>query len=134
MGKAANQSQCLIRVTCSRYLTLPLPCSNFKQFFSFQESKRAFFYSIVTEGGDKEKLEAFVNFCEDAIFEMTHASALMDVEDSSGSGKTREAAYSYIADEEDDRLVDLMRNYPNVPAAHIKNDNYYLSAGSAKIR
>ncbi|KAK6632420.1 hypothetical protein RUM44_007462 [Polyplax serrata] len=69
-----------------------------------KESKRAFFYSIVTEGGDKEKLEAFVNFCEDAIFEMTHASALMDVEDSSGSGKTREAAYSYIADEEDDRF------------------------------
>jgi ryanodine receptor 2 len=29
-----------------------------------RESKQAFFYSIVTEGGDKEKLEAFVNFCE----------------------------------------------------------------------
>ncbi|XP_077528941.1 ryanodine receptor isoform X3 [Haemaphysalis longicornis] len=41
-----------------------------------KESKRAFFYSIVTEGGDKEKLEAFVNFCEDAIFEMQHASSI----------------------------------------------------------
>ncbi|KAG1681767.1 Ryanodine receptor [Nymphon striatum] len=41
-----------------------------------KESKRAFFYGIVTEGGDKEKLEAFVNFCEDAIFEMQHASNL----------------------------------------------------------
>lgn len=41
-----------------------------------RESKKAFFYSIVTEGGDKEKLEAFVNFCEDAIFEMQHASSI----------------------------------------------------------
>ncbi|CAM1294058.1 RYR2 (predicted) [Pycnogonum litorale] len=46
-----------------------------------KESKRAFFYGIVTEGGDKEKLEAFVNFCEDAIFEMQHASNMtMDEE------------------------------------------------------
>ncbi|XP_055934795.1 ryanodine receptor-like isoform X1 [Argiope bruennichi] len=41
-----------------------------------KESKRAFFYSIVTEGGDKGKLESFVNFCEDAIFEMQHASSI----------------------------------------------------------
>lgn len=66
-----------------------------------QESKRAFFYSIVTEGGDKEKLEAFINFCEDAIFEMQHASGLMAVEDSGGGSKTREASYNYIADEDD---------------------------------
>lgn len=39
-----------------------------------KESKRAFFYFIVTEGGDKEKLEYFVDFCEDAIFEMQHAA------------------------------------------------------------
>lgn len=58
------------------------------QSWIFQESKRAFFYSIVTEGGDKEKLEAFINFCEDAIFEMQHASALMAVEESGGGGKT----------------------------------------------
>ncbi|KAL0274262.1 UNVERIFIED_CONTAM: hypothetical protein PYX00_006731 [Menopon gallinae] len=68
-----------------------------------KESKRAFFYSIVTEGGDKEKLEAFVNFCEDAIFEMTHASALMDVEDSGSSGKARDPAFSYIPDDEEDK-------------------------------
>ena len=34
---------------------------------------------------------------------MTHASALMDVEDSSGSGKAREAAYRYVADDEEER-------------------------------
>lgn len=72
-----------------------------------KESKRAFFYSIVTEGGDKEKLEAFINFCEDAIFEMQHASALMAVEDSSGPGQTRAASYSYLRDDEDERYVDI---------------------------
>ncbi|KAJ4442003.1 hypothetical protein ANN_11867, partial [Periplaneta americana] len=68
-----------------------------------KESKRAFFYSIVTEGGDKEKLEAFVNFCEDAIFEMTHASGLMAVEESTGGGKAREASYSYLSEEDEER-------------------------------
>lgn len=68
-----------------------------------KESKRAFFYSIVTEGGDKEKLEAFINFCEDAIFEMQHASGLMAVEESGGGGPTRAASYSYISDEDDER-------------------------------
>ncbi|KAI4471407.1 ran binding protein 9-related [Holotrichia oblita] len=70
-----------------------------------KESKRAFFYSIVTEGGDKEKLEAFINFCEDAIFEMQHASALMAVEDLSGPGQTRAASYSYLRDDEDERAA-----------------------------
>lgn len=72
---------------------------------STQESKRAFFYSIVTEGGDKEKLEAFVNFCEDAIFEMTHASGLMAAEESSGGGKARETSYSYMTEEDEERWV-----------------------------
>ena len=35
-----------------------------------KESKKAFFYATITDGGDKEKLECFVDFCEDAIFEM----------------------------------------------------------------
>ncbi|XP_049775985.1 ryanodine receptor [Schistocerca cancellata] len=70
-----------------------------------KESKRAFFYSIVTEGGDKEKLEAFVNFCEDAIFEMTHASGLMASEESSTIGKAREASYSYMTEEDEERAA-----------------------------
>lgn len=68
-----------------------------------KESKRAFFYSIVTEGGDKEKLEAFVNFCEDAIFEMTHASGLMATDDGVSNIK-KEASYSsYISEEDEER-------------------------------
>ena len=42
-----------------------------------KESKRAFFYAIINDGGDKEKMEAFVDFCEDSIFEMQHAASLM---------------------------------------------------------
>ncbi|KAL3284793.1 hypothetical protein HHI36_018934 [Cryptolaemus montrouzieri] len=68
-----------------------------------KESKRAFFYSIVTEGGDKEKLEAFINFCEDAIFEMQHASGLMATEESGEGGPTRTASYSYMTDDEEER-------------------------------
>ncbi|XP_063919785.1 ryanodine receptor isoform X1 [Zophobas morio] len=80
-----------------------------------KESKRAFFYSIVTEGGDKEKLEAFINFCEDAIFEMQHASGLMAVEDSGGGGPTRTASYSYMNVDDEDRGKDpIRRGYQSV--------------------
>ena len=54
----------------------------------------------MTEGGDKEKLEVFVNFCEDAIFEMQHASALMASEEEEASS-ARQAAYRLPTDEED---------------------------------
>lgn len=71
-----------------------------------QESKRAFFHSIVTEGGDKEKLEAFINFCEDAIFEMQHAHALMAAEDSGGGGSQRTTSYtSYPTVDDETRLA-----------------------------
>ncbi|XP_078000970.1 ryanodine receptor 2-like [Glandiceps talaboti] len=41
-----------------------------------KESKRQFLHDIVNEGGEKEKLEDFVNFCEDTIFEMQHANSI----------------------------------------------------------
>ncbi|XP_037033206.1 ryanodine receptor isoform X4 [Bradysia coprophila] len=69
-----------------------------------KESKRAFFYSMVTEGGDKEKLESFVNFCEDAVFEMQHASGLMSTDD--GSSTTRkEAQYTFMSEEDEERAA-----------------------------
>lgn len=45
-----------------------------------KESKRQFIFDVVNESGDKEKMEMFVNFCEDTIFEMQLAAQL------SGSG------------------------------------------------
>lgn len=70
-----------------------------------KESKRAFFYSIVTEGGDKEKLEAFVNFCEDAIFEMTHASEIMATDEKGGSVKRETSYSSYISEEDEEKAA-----------------------------
>ena len=38
--------------------------------FCWQDSKRAFLHDCVNEGDEKEKLETFINFCEDTIFEV----------------------------------------------------------------
>ena len=43
-------------------------------YYCFQDSKRAFLHECVNEEGDKEKLDAFVNFCEDTIFEVENRS------------------------------------------------------------
>lgn len=67
-----------------------------------KESKRGFFYAIVTEG-DKEKLEAFVNFCEDAIFEMQHAAALMEEEDDALAKKSSADGLKYLSEEEEEK-------------------------------
>lgn len=42
---------------------------------------------------------------------MQHASALMAVEDSSGPGQTRAASYSYLQDDEEERLEISSINY-----------------------
>lgn len=98
-----------------------------------KESKRAFFYSIVTEGGDKEKLEAFVNFCEDAIFEMTHASEIMATDEKSGSVR-REAAYSsYIADEDEEKAnKDPIRRTIQATKDGLKHIAFLLSPTNIK--
>uniref|UniRef100_A0AAN0LPN8 Ryanodine receptor n=1 Tax=Polyphagotarsonemus latus TaxID=1204166 RepID=A0AAN0LPN8_9ACAR len=69
-----------------------------------KESKRAFLYQVVNEGGDKEKLELFVNFCEDAIFEMKHAASI-SMEDEEENSQ-RAATYPFIND--DDKKFSLL--------------------------
>lgn len=98
-----------------------------------KESKRAFFYSIVTEGGDKEKLEAFVNFCEDAIFEMTHASEIMASEDG-GDNVRRETSYnSYISEEDEEKAArDPMRRGVTAVKEGFKNLAFLLSPTNIK--
>ncbi|XP_012862710.2 ryanodine receptor 3 [Echinops telfairi] len=41
-------------------------------------SKRQFIFDVVNEGGEQEKMELFVNFCEDTIFEMQLASQISE--------------------------------------------------------
>ncbi|KAK6316799.1 hypothetical protein J4Q44_G00121990 [Coregonus suidteri] len=43
-----------------------------------RESKRQFIFDVVNEGGESEKMEMFVNFCEDTIFEMNIASQISE--------------------------------------------------------
>jgi ryanodine receptor 2 len=52
--------------------------SNIEQWNAPQikESKRQFLFDIVNEGDEKVKLEHFVNFCEDSIFEMQNAASI----------------------------------------------------------
>ncbi|XP_053365921.1 ryanodine receptor 2 [Clarias gariepinus] len=41
-----------------------------------KESKRQFIFDIVNKGGEKEKMELFMSFCEDTIFEMQLAAQI----------------------------------------------------------
>ncbi|XP_070408498.1 ryanodine receptor 3 [Nothobranchius furzeri] len=43
-----------------------------------KESKRQFIFDVVNEGEESEKMEMFVNFCEDTIFEMQLASQISE--------------------------------------------------------
>ncbi|XP_012869761.1 PREDICTED: ryanodine receptor 3 [Dipodomys ordii] len=43
-----------------------------------KESKRQFIFDVVNEGGEQEKMELFVSFCEDTIFEMQLASQISE--------------------------------------------------------
>ncbi|XP_056914898.1 ryanodine receptor 3-like isoform X8 [Takifugu flavidus] len=43
-----------------------------------KESKRQFIFDVVNERGESEKMELFVNFCEDTIFEMQLASQISE--------------------------------------------------------
>ncbi|EMP27841.1 Ryanodine receptor 2 [Chelonia mydas] len=45
-----------------------------------KESKRQFIFDVVNEGGESEKMELFVNFCEDTIFEMQIAAQILEEE------------------------------------------------------
>lgn len=52
-----------------------------------KESKRQFIFDVVNEGGESEKMELFINFCEDTIFEMQIASQISEEE---GGGEEEE--------------------------------------------
>ncbi|CAB3362502.1 Hypothetical predicted protein [Cloeon dipterum] len=99
-----------------------------------KESKRAFFYSIVTEGGDKEKLEAFVNFCEDAIFEMQHASGLMSTDESGGAGKSRETSYSYLSEEDEEKQASPLQKGVQSAKGAIHTCLAMLSPANLKLK
>ncbi|XP_048805476.1 ryanodine receptor 3 isoform X1 [Lagopus muta] len=66
-----------------------------------KESKRQFIFDVVNEGGEQEKMELFVNFCEDTIFEMQLASQISET-DSAERPEEEEEEPCYIVDIGDD--------------------------------
>uniref|UniRef100_A0A4W4GAQ9 Ryanodine receptor 1 n=1 Tax=Electrophorus electricus TaxID=8005 RepID=A0A4W4GAQ9_ELEEL len=55
-----------------------------------RESKRQFIFDVVNEGGESEKMELFVNFCEDTIFEMNIASQISEQEEEGNGDEDEE--------------------------------------------
>ncbi|XP_012989669.2 ryanodine receptor 2 isoform X4 [Esox lucius] len=59
-----------------------------------KESKRQFIFDVVNEGDGKEKMEMFVNFCEDTIFEMQLAAHISGTDTDRSAGKKDEKTES----------------------------------------
>ncbi|XP_072301866.1 ryanodine receptor 3 isoform X3 [Eucyclogobius newberryi] len=74
-----------------------------------KESKRQFIFDVVNEGGESEKMEMFVNFCEDTIFEMQLASQISDpVVVEQAEEEEEEESHSFLeelSDEEEQESV-----------------------------
>lgn len=71
-----------------------------------KESKRQFIFDVVNEGGEQEKMELFVNFCEDTIFEMQLASQISESDSTDRPEEEEEededSSYTEIEGEEED--------------------------------
>uniref|UniRef100_W5N4D0 Ryanodine receptor 3 n=1 Tax=Lepisosteus oculatus TaxID=7918 RepID=W5N4D0_LEPOC len=61
-----------------------------------KESKRQFIFDVVNEGGESEKMELFVNFCEDTIFEMQLASQISEPDVTERSDEDEEEPHNIL--------------------------------------
>lgn len=89
-----------------------------------KESKRQFIFDVVNEGGESEKMELFVNFCEDTIFEMQIASQISEPEEEKaedddeddggeGAGEGEESENGSAPPEASSAFVEFMNNVIN---------------------
>ncbi|XP_029114127.1 ryanodine receptor 3 isoform X3 [Scleropages formosus] len=67
-----------------------------------KESKRQFIFDVVNEGGESEKMELFVNFCEDTIFEMQLASQISEPDTVERPEDDEEDLHSLLEELEED--------------------------------
>eukprot|EP00061_Rhincodon_typus_P018946 g48341.t1 len=74
-----------------------------------KESKRQFIFDVVNEGGESEKMELFVNFCEDTIFEMQLASEISEP-DSAERADDEEDEPKPTEEESDEEQVCLIQH------------------------
>uniref|UniRef100_A0A4W6FDX3 Ryanodine receptor 2 n=1 Tax=Lates calcarifer TaxID=8187 RepID=A0A4W6FDX3_LATCA len=85
-----------------------------------KESKRQFIFDVVNEGGEKEKMELFVNFCEDTIFEMQLAAQMSDAGERSA---VKEESEREKPDEENTEM-----GFFSVTTGESEQGNLFISA------
>ncbi|XP_078797141.1 ryanodine receptor 3 isoform X7 [Oryzias latipes] len=73
-----------------------------------KESKRQFIFDVVNEGGESEKMELFVNFCEDTIFEMQLASQISEPDPVERSEDDEEDSQSVVENQEEEEETVMM--------------------------
>ena len=73
-----------------------------------KESKRQFIFDVVNEGGESEKMELFVNFCEDTIFEMQLASQISEPDPVERPEEDEEDNQSVMENQEEEEEEDSM--------------------------
>ncbi|XP_028294206.1 ryanodine receptor 3 isoform X7 [Gouania willdenowi] len=73
-----------------------------------KESKRQFIFDVVNEGGESEKMELFVNFCEDTIFEMQLASQISEPDPVERTEEDEDDSQSVEYNQEEDEEESLM--------------------------
>ncbi|KAK6307192.1 hypothetical protein J4Q44_G00223400 [Coregonus suidteri] len=76
-----------------------------------KESKRQFIFDVVNEGGESEKMELFVNFCEDTIFEMQLASQISEPDSVERPEEDEEDSQSVEEEEEEEEEESMMESH-----------------------
>ncbi|VDK63564.1 unnamed protein product [Anisakis simplex] len=108
----------------------------------FRDSKNSFLFNVLQDdGGDQGKLEAFINFCEDTIFEMQHAAEISsgDAADSKVERAMKQRDYflqQTSPSEQLSRTIKTGYNYGVSAASALKPSNVSksLQSAAAKIR
>ncbi|CAK6957144.1 ryanodine receptor 3-like [Scomber scombrus] len=73
-----------------------------------KESKRQFIFDVVNEGGESEKMELFVNFCEDTIFEMQLASQISEPDPVERPEEDEDDKQSVVENQEEEEEESVM--------------------------
>uniref|UniRef100_A0A8B9VW63 Ryanodine receptor 3 n=1 Tax=Anas zonorhyncha TaxID=75864 RepID=A0A8B9VW63_9AVES len=101
-----------------------------------KESKRQFIFDVVNEGGEQEKMELFVNFCEDTIFEMQLASQISETDSAERPEEEEEEESCYVVDigddEEEEKSLESPSAFAMACAAVKKNVTNFFKMVTVK--
>lgn len=100
-----------------------------------RESKNAFFHTCISEG-EGERMEQFVDFCEDAIFEMQMAASLMATDE---TVKKEKAAITMPGEDEPRGIIAPLKENIALGIEHVKTGIRMLhpaniAVGLAKLK